>query len=168
MDHDFLSDENINEELENEDRISRERYEAAAMLEQIFAGRGLKFSAPFECDLPIVAHGEIDGMIFAFRFRRDRGVLDVGPAPMSPALEKFASDLSTTLNRVQRALNGEMIGFREAVLLKPADMNRLFPAETVLTARVENFLGKPIAGFLDRDELVEIFTLLVEGLKKPE
>ncbi|MBC9705320.1 MAG: hypothetical protein H9W81_10175 [Enterococcus sp.] len=146
------------------------RRRAATVLEGLFSDRGLKFTAPFEGNIPVVAYGKVDGMNFYFRYRGDRGSLRVGTPDPQENLKHYRDKLESVLHETNRALEKgiaaeEIPFFPSSVSLKPIDMNRLFPEIVEKVASIEDYRGVRYSSYLDYNELIDLFSKLLVKLE---
>lgn len=158
---------------EEQDYIAKERESrdrAAAILEEKFAERGLKFTARFEGNIPLVAYGRLDGLPFYFRYRGDCGQLRLGHPNPQENLNRYIHDLSSALalaERLKKANQSETDEpfFPRSVSIRRTDPDRLFPYFIKKYAIISDYLGAPYASYLDSDETIDLFTKLVENLE---
>lgn len=162
---DLLSDDDIVEEELHATKEREERAAAVATLEEKYADRGLKFTAGFEGNIPVVAYGVMDGLPFYFRYRGDVGRLSLGEADPQAEIKKYIHDLESALGQAEKALEtGEDI-WSTYVSMKTPDKDRLYPVFIKKHAVIPEFLGKPMNSFLDYDGLIGLFTALVDTLE---
>lgn len=137
------------------------RNSAVETLEQHYQDRGLKFTVPFTNNIPNQAFGQIDGMLFYFRYRGDSASLRVGTIPMFrlerehvQAVKRWKEDPTSPFGwKKERPTKRELNGVN--------DMPVAIKKESFLT----DYTGEPLNSSLDREQMVDLFTKLVEALE---
>lgn len=160
-----ISDEDPAEEERSMNEARDMRKRAVQALEAKFADRGLKFTAGFEGNIPVVAYGVMDGLPFYFRYRGDVGRLSLGHPDPDAELKRYISQLKSALHEAENVLKeGGSVWFSHISLGK-TDENRLYPVFITKQAVIQDFLDKPLNSYLGYDGFIALFSALVENLE---
>lgn len=161
----------IYDELDSEfdeeafDRAAAERQalvaEAVRILEDKYSERGLKFTLNFSGAIPLQAFGTIDDMLFYFRFRGDAGSLRVGTL----SEDYFEQKLAREIRNWEGFLPDGPLGFPEPKPTLQAPSDRDMPDLIKKHAFIEDYTGEPYNASLDKDEMIDIFSKLIEALE---
>lgn len=156
----------------------------ATDLETQYSDRELKFTEPFCGSVPVQAWGYMDGYRFYFRFRGDTGSLRLGIA--NPEYYVRINDLRAkrearklaqledglkTGALTQSEYDEEMefvnlFGKTEDEKVPEFDEPRFFPTHIKKSSMVLNYTGERYEGTLTPEQMLDIFTKLVEGLEE--
>lgn len=155
--------------LDEEDRIEKQemmaRLDAVRILSEKFSDRELVFTTGFEGNLPIQAFGTLDGTPFYFRFRRGLGSLTVGEPDPQAALKKYARDLKHATRNVDMAIEtGSKVLFRHTVSLQEPDTKRPMPFTIRQSSTVDTYEENPRNVLSSAEEIVDLFSRLVDTL----
>lgn len=145
-------------------------------LEEKFPERGLKFTLPFTGSIPNVAYGHIDGMRFYFKFRGDCGSLRVGIYDAGIDEKEYQESLelwkaSSATRAVLKDMNAEEAEDYEFWngMTKPKRHSvledRVLPNTILAYAELNDFAGIDYNSDLNPEEMVRLFSHLVENLK---
>lgn len=136
--------------------------EAVRILEAKYHQKSLKFTQPFAGSIPIQAFGAIDGMLFYFRFRGDGGSLQVGTISENYFEEKLARDIWNWEGFLPDGPLG--CPMPKPTLQAPNGVNDM-PDSIKKHATINNYTGERYNSSLDKDEMIDVFSKLVDSLE---
>lgn len=153
-------------------------------LEAQYADRELKFTESFRGSIPVQAWGYMDGYRFYFRFRGDIGSLSIGIA--NPEYYVRINDLRA--KRETRKLAQLEEGLKTGTLTKAEydeemdffshfgksedekvpdfDDPRFYPTHIKKSSMVLNYTGERYEGALTPEQMLDLFTKLVDSLEE--
>lgn len=190
---DGITETFTHEDLEKRNEAHRlSMDEVVTNLEERYASRGLKFTTGFLGSVPVQAFGQIDGMLFYFRYRGDYGNLRVGIIEEDRYQKEYERDLLFHEERVAKrvakkaaeiasdnaakAVAGEELEFEDFFtrlhlmppVLKVASGVDDVPTSLRKIASAPDYLNDPYCGTLSAVQCEELFIHLVEKLEDVE